>query len=120
MSSDDVPQRGQHPALSRQPEPTPRSSLPTSPPPYPQLAIAALAADPVIERLRAEVERLRAERDAIEGVIRNVARDLYTAEVHFQGVGWDEHCTYLLVRSQHSLAEMHALLLHPEKYHHEQ
>jgi hypothetical protein len=66
------------------------------------------------------VERLRAERDAIEGVIRNVARDLYTAEVHFQGVGWDEHCTYLLVRSQHSLAEMHALLLHPEKYHHEQ
>ncbi len=58
--------------------------------------------------------------DAIEVLIRKVARDLYTAEIHLQSVGWDEHCTDLLVRSQHSLAEMHALLLHPEKYHHEQ
>jgi len=71
VSSDDVPQRGQHPALSRQPEPTPRSSLPTSPPPYPQLAIAALAADPVIERLRAEVERLRRWKAEANTVLKN-------------------------------------------------
>lgn len=58
--------------------------------------------------------------DFIEGVIRNVARDLYAAEVRRQGVGWDEHCTDLLVRSQHSLTEVHALLLHPKEARHEQ
>ncbi len=78
MSSDDVPQRGQHPALSRQPEPTPRSSVPTSPPPYPQLAIAALAADPVIERLRADIA---AERERYRHAQGELARqDLFDVE----------------------------------------
>jgi hypothetical protein len=63
------------------------------------------------DEMRSAVDLL----DAIDALIRKVARDLYTAEVHRQGVGWDEHCTDLLVRSQHSLAEMHALLLHPKE-----
>jgi len=32
------------------------------------------------------------------------AGDLYRAEVRRQSIGWDEHCTELLVRSQHRLA----------------
>jgi hypothetical protein len=37
-------------------------------------------------------------------VIHAAARDLYVAEIHRQGVGWDDYCTDLLVRSQHALA----------------
>lgn len=44
-----------------------------------------------------EIDRLRA-------VIKRAAQDLYVAEVHRQGVGWDNYCTELLVRAQHALA----------------
>jgi hypothetical protein len=37
-------------------------------------------------------------------VIRGAAQDLYRAEVRRQGIGWDDHCTELLVRAQHALA----------------
>ena len=40
----------------------------------------------------------------LRAVIRKAARHLYMAEVHRQGVGWDDYCTGLLVRSQHDLA----------------
>lgn len=42
--------------------------------------------------------------ETVEEAARAAAKDLYRAEVHRQGVGWDEFCTILLLRSQHRLA----------------
>lgn len=53
--------------------------------------------EPLVMGLADEIERLRA-------VIRRAAQDLYTAEVHRQGIGWDDYCTTLLTRTQHALA----------------
>lgn len=52
---------------------------------------------PLVNALLLEVWRVRK-------VVRKVAGELYVAEVHRQGVGWDDYCTDLLVRSQHALA----------------
>jgi hypothetical protein len=51
-----------------------------------------------------DAERLTAEIGRLQAVIHKTARDLYVAEIHRQGVGWDNYCVDLLVRSQHALA----------------
>ena len=53
-------------------------------------------------------------------VVRRAAGDLYRAEVRRQSIGWDDHCTELLVRSQHALAALNlrrgCVIVHPDDH----
>lgn len=39
----------------------------------------------------------------LENAARSASKKLYRAEIHRQGVGWDEYCTKLLIEAQHEL-----------------
>ena len=76
-----------------------------------QTSTEAQAALDEIDRLRDDVAKLLTRCLLLDEevahqrkVIHAAARDLYVAEIHRQGVGWDDYCTDLLVRSQHALA----------------
>lgn len=54
--------------------------------------------------LETELATATSRINALNATITTAGKDLYQAEVRRQGIGWDDHCTTLLIRSQHALA----------------